>query len=103
MRSYFITVEWGELSQTMRDDDQNPLILTYFLLTLRGKRNREKIAEKHLEISIPLIGGIPTEMEAVIFTTFRRSSKFRSCQNLTKSRLSKLTFAHIFKSHAQGQ
>lgn len=44
----------------MKDDDQIPLILTY----MRGKRNKEKIAEKHIEISIPLIRGIPMEMEA---------------------------------------
>lgn len=67
----------------MRDDDQNPLTLTY----MRVKRDKEKIAEKHLEISIPLIRDIHMEMEADIFTTFRRSSKFKSYKNLTKSRI----------------
>lgn len=58
----------------MRDDDQNPLTLTY----MKGKRNKEKIKEKHLEIRIPLIRGIPMEIKADILTTFRKSSKFKS-------------------------
>lgn len=67
----------------MRDDDQNSLILTY----MREKRNKEKIAEKHLEISIPLIRGIPVEIKTDILAIFRRSSKFKSYRNLKKSRI----------------
>lgn len=54
-----------------------------------GKRNKEKIAEKHSETSVPLIRGIPMEMKTDIFTALRRSSKFKSFRNLTKSRIEK--------------
>jgi len=69
----------------MKDNDQKLLIVTY----MRGNRNREKTAQKHLQVSIPLIRGIPVEIRADICNTLRKSCKFKFCMNksLTKLRI----------------
>lgn len=67
----------------MKDNDQKPLIVT----CMRGKRNREKTAEKHLQVSISLIRGIPMEIRAHIFSTLKRSCKFKFCINRSLKKL----------------
>lgn len=41
----------------MKDNEQQLLIFTY----LRRKRSRERTAENHLQVSIPLVRAIPME------------------------------------------